>query len=313
MLEVRELVSVTIPFLNGERFLVEAIESILGQTYSRWELFLVDDGSTDRSTAIARDYAARSPESIHYLEHPGHCNLGLPCSRNLGVRNSTGKYLAFLDSDDIWLPQALEQLVSQMEIHPEAGLICAPSEYWYDWDKDGKSGQKNFIQPLAPGGRVYYPPVLLKSCYPLGNYGAPCPSSFLLRRAAFDHVGGFEECFNPRTHQLFEDQAFLAKIYLSVAVFVGDNCLSKYRRHPSCMSSVIEKANLDDAERRFYFRWLRRFLIQNAVRDPGIWCKVIRQTWPYWLHMPPRAVSFLRSVRRRMPVRPNKVQSDENS
>ena len=61
MRKEKGMVSISIPFLNSERFLAEAIESVLGQTYSRWELFLVDDGSTDRSTAIAKEYAARFP------------------------------------------------------------------------------------------------------------------------------------------------------------------------------------------------------------------------------------------------------------
>lgn len=72
MPEVRRLVSVVIPFYNREEFLAGAIESVLAQTYPLWELFLVDDGSTDSGTKIARDYAARLPGKIHYLEHPNH-------------------------------------------------------------------------------------------------------------------------------------------------------------------------------------------------------------------------------------------------
>src|SRR3974390_1092217 len=103
MRETDDLVSISIPFYNSEDFLSEAIESVLAQTYSHWELFLVDDGSTDRSKDIAHSYAARFPEKITYLEHPNHRNCGLTCSRNLGVRNARGAFLAFLDSDDVWL------------------------------------------------------------------------------------------------------------------------------------------------------------------------------------------------------------------
>src|SRR5512147_1824882 len=101
------LVSGVIIFWNAERFLQEAIESVLAQTYPSWELLLVDDGSTDGASEIARSYAARHPERIRYLEHPGHRNRGMSASRNLGLQQSRGALVAFLDSDDVWLPEKL--------------------------------------------------------------------------------------------------------------------------------------------------------------------------------------------------------------
>lgn len=98
------LVSATIAFLNAEKFLAETIESVLAQTYPNWELWLVDDGSTDGSSQIARDYAARHADRIHYLEHPGHENRGKSASRNLGLRHARGRYVTWLDADDVWLP-----------------------------------------------------------------------------------------------------------------------------------------------------------------------------------------------------------------
>src|SRR5271154_2347778 len=101
------LVSTIIIFLNAEKFLAEAVESVLAQTYPTWELWLVDDGSTDDSSRIARDYATRHAARIHYLEHPGHENRGKSASRNLGLRHSRGSYVALLDADDVWLPGKL--------------------------------------------------------------------------------------------------------------------------------------------------------------------------------------------------------------
>src|SRR5919198_1004258 len=103
------LVSAIIIFLNAERFIQEAIESVFAQTYDAWELLLVDDGSTDGSTAIARRYAEQHPGKVRYLEHNGHQNRGKSASRNLAIRNCTGEYIAFLDADDVWLPRKLEQ------------------------------------------------------------------------------------------------------------------------------------------------------------------------------------------------------------
>src|ERR671930_538107 len=96
------LVSVVVIFLNAERFLQEAIESVFAQTYPAWELLLVDDGSSDESTAIAQCYAAHHAGQVRYLEHPRHANRGMSASRNLGIRHAHGAYIAFLDADDIW-------------------------------------------------------------------------------------------------------------------------------------------------------------------------------------------------------------------
>src|SRR6266508_1759684 len=96
------LVSVVIIFWNADRFLREAIESVFAQAHTKWELLLVDDGSTDRSTEIARTYAHRYPGTVHYFEHHDHQNRGMSASRNLGIRNAQGKYIAFLDADDVW-------------------------------------------------------------------------------------------------------------------------------------------------------------------------------------------------------------------
>src|SRR5256885_11136720 len=116
------LVSVVMPFLNLAQYLGEAIESVLAQTYPSWELLLVDDGSTDGASEIARSYAARHPERIRYLEHPGHRNRGMSASRNLGLQQSRGALVAFLDSDDVWLPEKLARQVATLDAHPEAQM-----------------------------------------------------------------------------------------------------------------------------------------------------------------------------------------------
>ena len=105
-----------------------AIESVLGQTYDRWELVLVDDGSNDRSTGIARDYATRFPEKVRYVEHDGHRNRGMSASRNLGIRMGEGAFVTFLDADDVWLPGKLQDQVTLLESHPEAAFVCGPAQ-----------------------------------------------------------------------------------------------------------------------------------------------------------------------------------------
>lgn len=292
------LVSVTIPFYNAERFLRETIESVFAQSYAHWELLLADDGSTDGSSQIARDYAASYPDRVVYLEHPGHRNHGPNAARNLGARASRGEFLAFLDSDDLWLPTKLEANVASMMEHPEAGFLFGPTEWWYEWDAEGNNNQKNHIPPLAPGDNVYQPPELLARSYPLGAYGAPCPCSFLVRRWAFERIGGFDEYFGPRTSALYDDIAFVAKLYLSVPIYVSGACLDKNRCNQFSMTRQAAAVKFEEAARRNYFRWLTGYLRENAVHDPLIWLAVRKQSWFYAFPLP--VASLLRRVQRKL-------------
>src|SRR5690606_29578368 len=106
----RPTISIVLCFLNEERFLEEAIQSVLAQDYTDWELILVDDGSEDYSTVMAKRYATHHDGRIKYIHHAGHGNQGLAASRNLGVEHARGAYIAFLDADDAWLPGKLTNL-----------------------------------------------------------------------------------------------------------------------------------------------------------------------------------------------------------
>jgi len=122
----KPLISGIMIFFNPGKFIEEAIASVVDQTYDNWELLLVDDGSSDESTAIALEYAQKYPDKIRYLEHEGHQNRGMSATRNLGIRNAQGEYLAFLDSDDVWSPRKLEEQLAILEAHPTAALVFGP-------------------------------------------------------------------------------------------------------------------------------------------------------------------------------------------
>ena len=95
------LVSVITPFLNGGDWLRQAVESVLAQTYTNWQLILIDDGSKEEATSIAKGFSNQYPGKIIYTEHPGHINLGCSSSRNQGMKFATGELVALLDSDDV--------------------------------------------------------------------------------------------------------------------------------------------------------------------------------------------------------------------
>ena len=110
-------VSVIIPSYNCEPFLAEAIESVFAQTYRPKEVIVVDDGSTDQTAAIARSY-----KEVQYIYQ---ANQGPAIARNNGIATARGDFIAFIDHDDMWLPNKLEVQIEYLLEHPYVGLsIC---------------------------------------------------------------------------------------------------------------------------------------------------------------------------------------------
>lgn len=113
---VQNLVSVIIPCYNQARFLSEAIESVLAQTYKNFEIIVIDDGSTDNTRQIVEQY-----EEVRYLRQE---NQGVASARNLGLRLSKGEYLVFLDADDRLLPEAIKIGLRSFDTHPESAFVA---------------------------------------------------------------------------------------------------------------------------------------------------------------------------------------------
>jgi glycosyltransferase involved in cell wall biosynthesis/SAM-dependent methyltransferase len=249
-------VSVVIIFLDAERFIREAIESVFAQTYEAWELLLVDDGSTDGSTEIARRLAEQHPDRVRYLQHPGHRNRGMSASRNLGIRNSAGRFVAFLDADDVWMPQKLAEQVAILEARPDAAMVYGPAEYWHGWTGEPADAERDFVQSVgAVTNRVILGMPLL-SQFVEREGTTPSPSGVLVRRSVLDAIGGFEESFTG----LYEDQAFYAKACLSHAAYVSDRVWYRYRQHENGACAAAACANNTRQARRTYLRWLETTL-----------------------------------------------------
>lgn len=280
------LVSVIIIFLDAGDFLREAIQSVLAQTYADWEILLVDDGSTDASSEIARSFASRDPSRMRYLEHDGHQNLGMSASRNLGIRYSTGEYIAFLDADDIWLPHKLQEQVALLEANSEAGMLYGRSLYWYSWTQKPEDNQRDFVPVSSiPSNTLIHPPRLLP-LFLRGKTAVPCPTSILVRRSVMSKVGGFVETFIGR-YSVYEDQAFFSKISLQTPILVCNNCWDHYRQHPEASTAVSQKSGQAIVARQFFLGWLQTYLQQQGVTDVAIWQAVRREVWrihqPAWL------------------------------
>lgn len=174
-------VSAIIIVYNDERFIARAIESALRQTYHPLEIIVVDDGSEDRSLEIARSYADQGVIVITKE------NGGAASARNLGVKHSTGRYLAFLDSDDVWLPGKIEKMVEACSDVEKPCVVY--------------SGYHFVNEELRPIMR----PFLATSTFPyrelLRCRNQMLPSTMMVSREVFDDLGGFPEDPRVRVHE----------------------------------------------------------------------------------------------------------------
>jgi len=258
------LVSVIIAFLNVERFIAETIESVINQEYKNWELILVDDGSTDESTRIAKEYANLYAGKIFDAEHQRHINRGHSASRNYGISLSHGELIAFLDADDIWLPAKLSVQLSLMQAKPKAAMLCEACEYWHGWQD--KTKQDIVIQVGTAQDKLFNPPHLAETLYPLSVGDAPSLSGILVKKSVFEKHGGFEEQFTG----LYGDQAFLQKVYLNEPIYVSSLCHHKYRQREG---SIVQKTTSEGyyhAKRRFFLKWLQQYMLENNIKHEKV-------------------------------------------
>lgn len=266
-------VSIITCFLNTEQFIEDAIESVLGQTYTDWELLLIDDGSTDASTQIAKGYASVHPGKIRYFEHPAHMNKGLSASRNMGLQEATGDLLAFLDADDVWLPDYLQNQVKLITQFPVA-MVCEATEYWYSWNGALKKDKRTPVGVNA--GSIYYPPQLMLSLYPLNTGASPCMCSILIKKEILLKHGGFEETFTG----MYEDQVFLSKIYMEEPVYVSPSCNNRYRQRTGSLVNSSTKADYHKIRERFLY-WFQMHCSKKAFKNPFISRALKKALWPY--------------------------------
>lgn len=270
------LVSVVLCFFNESVFLEEAIASVLAQTWHRWELLLVDDGSTDESPDIARAYAARYSSKITYLDHPYHQNKGLSASRNAGIKRAKGAYVAFLDADDVWLPDKLRFQLGIFRRHPEVTVALEASLYWNSWKE---RREPDTLVKVGVGEGVYRPPELMVALYPLGSGAAPCPSGIMVQRGVLRRCA-FEELFRGIL-QLYEDQAFLSKVYLKETIYVSSACHNQYRQRAGSIVSAVRESGNYRKVRSHYLYWFRDYLHAQPVRYKAVERLLRKALMPY--------------------------------
>ena len=176
-------------------------------------------------------------------------------ARNLGIREARGELVTFIDADDRWRHNKLAEQTAIFDRFPQVDASCGSVNYWRSW----AGGEDQVVRTGHVQNRAVEPPEAILALYPLGNAAAPCPSDLMVRRATALALGGFEESFTGSL-QMYEDQAFLAKLYLEVIIYFDERCWLDYRRHDaSCVATVSRDGRYHEV-RRHFLEWLAAYL-----------------------------------------------------
>jgi glycosyltransferase involved in cell wall biosynthesis len=223
---VAPLVTVVVTTHNRAELVPRAIKSVLDQTFGDYELIVVDDCSTDGTEAVVGEF---HDSRVRYIRHAAQ--RGLSAARNSGVRAGKGRYLAFLDDDDEWLPSKLEKQIGLLEGSPDdVAMVYCWLEYW---------GEQGVVRVRKPNLRGNVFPYVLTS-QPLGN-----GSTLLVRRSVVDDVGEFDE-------NLFRgiDGDFIRRVCSRYKVdYVREELVRVHLEHGHSRISDMDSAGIENAIR----------------------------------------------------------------
>ncbi|MBU2521270.1 MAG: glycosyltransferase [Proteobacteria bacterium] len=229
------LVSVIIPTYNRGWAIKEAVDSVLAQDFTDFELIVVDDGSTDNTQDILNSYK----EDIIVL-HQG--NKGVSAARNRGIASASGQYIAFLDSDDLWLPQKLSTQVDFFNANPEA-LICQTEEKWI------RNGI--FVNPKKRhrklSGNIFEQSLYL--CL-------VSPSAVMMKRSLFEKAGMFDE-----TLSACEDYDMWLRVSCRYPVYLIDTPLIIKR------GGHADQLSRTSGQDRYRIQSLKKIIESNLLTD----------------------------------------------
>lgn len=257
--------SVIIPLYNKESYIREALVSVLQQMCTEWELIIVDDGSTDGSEEVVKEWVAgfkmhridsdvslegAQLESYLYLDYNPiylvrQTNAGVAAARNRGAELARGEYLCFLDADDWWKPNFLWNMAHLITIHPKAGLYASNYVYY-------KPGKTHVALDL-PTGYINYPQVYLRSSAMPVWTGAVC-----MPRQVFMEMGGF-----PVGIRLGEDFLLWAKTAMCYPVAFLNEALAIYNNDVPAILRATRNLHAPEHHMLWHLDDLQMFIVNN--------------------------------------------------
>lgn len=245
---MNDLVSVIMPSYNTARYISETIESVLTQTYTNWELIIVDDCSTDNTDEVVKPFL--SDDRIKYMKN--ETNSGAAISRNRALREAEGKWIAFLDSDDLWLPEKLEKQIAFMK------------------KNDHRFSYTNYIEideNSKPNGRSVTGP---KKVTRHGMYNYCWPGCLTVMYDA-ETVGLIQIADIKKNN----DYAMWLEVCKKADCYLLDETLAKYRKRSGSISNHGYMKLIN-----WHYRLYREAENQNSVT--AVACTVRNLFWGIW-------------------------------
>jgi glycosyltransferase involved in cell wall biosynthesis len=221
-----QLVSVIMPAYNAEKYIADSIRSVLAQTYSLWELIVVDDGSTDRTATIVQDLANRDSRIRYVFQENGR----LGKARNTGISKARSHLIAFLDSDDQWIESKLDMQLDAMAKN-NADVVFSNAYVFTDENPDNESETLQSSTGLLHGPD-FFDSLVRRPRIPV--------LTVLLKKTTLDTVGLFEEA---KPYHGCEDYDLWLRLAKAGFVFYGmPDVLARYRRHDKAMTAIASNA-----------------------------------------------------------------------
>lgn len=223
------LVSVIMPVFNGENFMLTALECVKDQDYPNLEIIVVNDGSTDKSGDILSSFAQSWSGSIKILTHPDRQRHGIGASYQLGAQHCQGKYIAFLEHDDLWPPNKISEQVKVFEAFPEVGVVFANV---YHCDLEGKVSVKPFktLVNRPPSGKPF--DAVWRLLW--GN----CVSTFSNMMVRGEHLNVSDIMPYPEG---FQDWMLLLKLSFRCKFYHCSQTKTFWRQRPESYSSLMKR------------------------------------------------------------------------
>jgi glycosyltransferase involved in cell wall biosynthesis len=268
-------VSVVIPVFNKEKWIVQTLQSVASQTHENWECLIVDDGSTDKSLTLINSFTASTKGNWKVISRS---NSGQTNARNVGIEHATGDLFAFLDADDLWLPEKLQVQVNFLDRQPEVDALISGYAIF-------RVGQVNKFRIVVH----HYAEKMCKGWITMRGFGGGLESTGIVRRTAFLAVGGFDESLStsagldlslrlatsrnlvvlPQPHALYrlsDDQWHKNEGKLR------EDAYSLARRYSESLNGLRHARKWQDS----YFFWLRLKTQTNSKRTSEVLSSLIK-------------------------------------
>jgi len=248
----RPFYSIIMPVYNSEKYLEEAIQSVMDQTFANWEMMIIDDGSTDNSYEIANSFSLKD-NRIQLLQHENKEHKGVSASRNLGVERSNGKWIAFLDADDIWFENKLEAIDEVISKNNNLAFIYSQATV-IETNFSGSVKKTKYISGI---------PGLTKEPFvkTLGGLSSATPS-VVIRKDVFIKAGGFNEKF-----AFSEDTLLFHKTLLFGDLYFIDEPLVQVRYHDHSTKSNTGKEVMTNARLDVYLELMKDGATKPYLKD----------------------------------------------